>query len=166
MLSLEIPLVVVFVLCVDRNRRIRSTLVICAERIALRAYAMHVRRRRARALKWINRWRAEHGRTRLREPRKGVRGSRTHGVIALNMAVYSYADGVWSERNGAGGGVPAFVAQFARDFDDGFFGDLVERPLHAPAAPVSRFPHAPAPRARIVDRPEIASNLRSAGAAP
>jgi hypothetical protein len=124
---LLIALAVVFVVAIDRRQVVRGTLLALVERAGGRAYAAYVRARRARTLRWINGWRVANRLAPLGELHKGVRGSRNHGIIARNMGVFSYADGVWSEGNGRSGGVPRFVAAFARDFDDGLFADLAGR---------------------------------------
>src|SRR4029077_16661514 len=105
------------------------------ERLAARAQALQARRRRERTLAWINAWRVRHGRPEQRDWRSGIRGSREYGIIARNMDVYAYGDGVWVDRNGGLGSVPSYVAAFARDFDDGLFPDLVGNliPIHGAA---------------------------------
>jgi hypothetical protein len=131
---LLIPLVLALAVIADGRGRLRMAFLTVCERIAVRAYAAHVRRRRARALTWINGWRREHGLPPLRAWRKGVRQSRRHGILARNMEVVAYGGGVWMDRNGRSGAVPGYVADFAEDFDDGLFEDLVGE-LMAMSAP-------------------------------
>jgi hypothetical protein len=130
---LLVPLGVAFLLLIDTEHRAWYALTGRGERVAARAHARALQRRRERSLEWINEWRVAHGRVRLRELRKGVPGSRSYGIIARNLEVLSYADGEWLDANGGGGAVPDFVAEFARDFDDGLFGDIVGRLVSAPA---------------------------------
>jgi hypothetical protein len=133
MLWLLIPLGVVFLLLIDAEHRAWYALTGRGELVAARAYARALHHRRERSLGWINEWRVAHGRPELHELRKGVAGSRSYGIIARNLEVLSYADAVWLDANGGSGGVPDYVAEFARDFDNGLFGDLVGRLVTAPA---------------------------------
>src|SRR5260221_12066448 len=132
-MALVFVLAVVGIAVADRDRRLWRGLVARGERAAVHAYALYVRRRRARALAWINEWRSQRELFAQREWRKGVPNSREHGIIACNMEVVAYGDGLWIDRNGPSGSVPGYVAAFARDFDDGLFPVLVGRLVSIPA---------------------------------
>jgi hypothetical protein len=124
---LLIALVLIVVAAADRKQVIRGTLLAVATRVGARAYGAYARHRRARALRWINEWRVENRLVPRQELCKAVRGSARHGVIARNMGVIAYADGMWTDRNGRSGSVPGYVAAFARDFDAGHFEELAGR---------------------------------------
>jgi hypothetical protein len=124
---LLLALALLLVVAADRKQVIRGTLLAVASRVSGRVYDVYANQRRARALRWINEWRVANRLAPLAELRKGVRGSSRHGVIARNLGVISYTDGVWTDRNGRAGRVPDFVAGFAQDFDDGLFEDLAGR---------------------------------------
>jgi hypothetical protein len=134
MLWLVLALGVAGAFVLDRDHRLWSRLVACAERAAVGAYALYLRRRRARALAWVNDWRSQRKLPAQREWRKGVPHSREHGIIACNLEVVAYGGGFWVDRNGVAGGVPRYVAAFARDFDEGMFPELVGRVVPVPAA--------------------------------
>ena len=131
-------------LLVVADRRRRGWYALCDRygRLVADLNERKLRRRRERTLRWINAWRAAHGRPPLPALRKGVRGSRSYGVIARNLEVFAYDDGVWLDERGGSGGVPDFVARFAREFDDGLFADLAGRlvPVSAVARPTGDRP--------------------------
>jgi hypothetical protein len=124
-------------LIADPDRRMWQSACQLTTRVAWRAYAMHLQRRGERAMRWINAWRVRHHRFEQREWRAGIRGSREYGIIARNMEVFAYGDGVWIDRDGGSGSVPSYVAAFARDFDDGLFPDLVGSLIPVKAMPRS-----------------------------
>ena len=130
---LYVVLAFIAVLAADRDRRVLSGLAVSGERIAVRVYALHLGRRRARALAWINEWRSQRGMAQQCDWRKGVRNSREHGIIACNLEVVAYGDGQWIDHNGRSGRVPGYVAAFARDFDEGLFPALIGRVVPIPA---------------------------------
>jgi hypothetical protein len=140
MLWLLLALCVAGVFVADRESRVWLGLLARAERAAVRVYALYLRRRRSRALAWINAWRTERQLPRQRAWRKGVPNSREHGIIARNMEVLAYSGGFWIDRKGVAGGVPSYVAAFARDFDDGMFPELIGRvvPIRGEAMTLAR----------------------------